>query len=125
MTPVLPIDQTLLDTVSGLAAASPRRRRNHNFHHHEADPAHQLLNAVEPDSYIAPHRHQDPGKGEVIVALRGRFGVVVFDDAGAVVQSLIIAPGSPQPGLQIPPGTWHSLVSLDPGGVFFEAKAGP
>ena len=33
--------------------------------------------------------------------------------------------GGAQLGVDIPHGTFHSLVALEPGSVFFEAKAGP
>ena len=28
-------------------------------------------------------------------------------------------------GAEMPPGVWHTFVSIAPGSVFFEAKAGP
>lgn len=119
------IDRKLLDEVSAEACNSPRLRKNRNFHPADDSPAHRLLNAVEPGSYIAPHRHLDANKDETFVALRGKFGLVTFDDAGNVAQTQIIAANSEACGVDIPHGTWHSIVSLEPGSVFFEAKAGP
>ena len=54
------IDNALLDEVCAEAAASPRRRKNRNLHPADDHPAHRLLNAMQPDSYIPPHRHLDP-----------------------------------------------------------------
>ncbi len=122
---VRPIDGRLLDEVSGEAAASPRRRKNRNFHPADDFPAHRLLNGVEPGSYILPHRHLDPAKDESIIVLRGRFGAIEFDDAGGVKQALLLDAGGDLRGIDIPHGIWHTLVSLAPGSVFFEAKAGP
>ncbi|HEY4370574.1 MAG TPA: WbuC family cupin fold metalloprotein [Burkholderiales bacterium] len=119
------ITRQLLDEVSAEAAASPRRRRNRNFHAANEDAAHRLLNALEPDSYVLPHRHLDPGKDETIVALRGRFGLVLFDEQGAVQSTAVLAADGATLGVNIPHGTYHSLVALEPGSVFFEAKAGP
>jgi cupin fold WbuC family metalloprotein len=119
------ITQDLLREVAAEAAASPRRRKNRNFHRANEDQAHRLLNALEPDSYVVPHRHLDPGKDEAIVALRGRFGLVLFNPDGSVQSSAVLAPGAEVVGVDIPHGTFHTVLALAPGSVFFEAKAGP
>lgn len=123
-TPLL-IDQALLDGVSREAGASPRRRRNRNFHAGDNAPAHRLLNAIEPGSYLMPHRHLDANKDETIVVLRGRLGVVFFDEAGEVRQTAVLAPGGDVCGVDIPHGVYHTVVALEPGTVMLEAKAGP
>lgn len=119
------IDRKLLDEVGREARNSPRLRKNRNFHDGDAAPAQRLLNAVEPGSYIAPHRHLASTKDETFIVLRGRIGLVLFDAAGTVIQSLVIEAGGDVSGVDIPHGTWHSVLSLLPGSVFFEAKAGP
>jgi len=119
------ITQDMLDEVAAAAAASPRRRKNRNFHRANEDAAHRLLNALEPDSYVMPHRHLDPAKDETVVALRGRFGLVLFDDSGAVQTTAVLAADARDIGVDIPHGTFHTLVALVPGSIFFEAKAGP
>jgi len=125
MPPVQVIDQGLLDAVSQQAGASPRRRRNHNFHARETDACHRLLNAMEPDSYIPPHCHADPAKDETIVALRGRLGLIVFDEHGNVTEKAVLEPGGQAVGVNIPHGVFHTVVALKPGSVFLESKAGP
>jgi len=119
------ITQDLLDEVSAEAAASPRRRKNRNFHRANEDRAHRLLNAMEPDSYVMPHRHLDASKDETIVALRGRFGLVLFDENGQVASTAVLGADQAALGVDIAHGTFHSIVALAPGSVFFEAKAGP
>lgn len=119
------IDAALLDEVTGEARQSPRRRRNRNFHRDDAQPGHRLLNAVEPGSYIMPHRHLDPDKDETMVVLRGALGLVVFDDSGGVVQALRLTAGGSLLGVDIPHGIWHTVFALESGTVFLEAKAGP
>lgn len=119
------IDRHLLDEVSSEARNSPRLRKNRNLHASEDAPANRLLNAIEPGSYVAPHRHLEPAKDETFIVLRGRFGLVIFDDAGNIVRTQIIEADGSVCGADIPHGTWHSIVSLKPDSVFFEAKAGP
>lgn len=119
------IDQALLDELCREAAASPRRRKNRNLHPHDGHPAHRLLNAMQPDSYIPPHCHLDPNKDETFVVLRGLLGLVLFDDAGNVVQAARIGTGAAALGVDIPHGAWHTAVALASDTVFLETKAGP
>ncbi|MGH8598744.1 MAG: WbuC family cupin fold metalloprotein [Gammaproteobacteria bacterium] len=119
------IGPALLDQLWRQARESPRKRKNFNFHPRESDPANRLLNAVEPDSYVRPHRHMDPAKDETIIAVRGSFGVVFFDERGTVTKSLLIRAGGETMGVNIPHLVYHTLIALDTASVFFEAKAGP
>ena len=119
------IDDMLLDALCAEAAAGSRRRKNHNFHPADDYPANRLLNAMQPDSYIQPHRHLDPNKDETFVVLRGLLGLFVFDDAGGVVRGTKVGPGATAIGVDIPHGTWHTAIAMEPDTVFLEAKAGP
>ena len=119
------IDNALLDELCAEAAASPRRRKNRNFHPRDDHPGHRLLNAMQADSYIPPHRHLDPDKDETFVVLRGALGLFIFNDAGEVIQSVKVGAGGTAFGVDIPHGTWHTAVALAPDTVFLEAKAGP
>ena len=119
------ISAELLNKLTTEARQAPRRRKNLNFHADDAAACQRLLNAVEPDSYIAPHRHLDPAKDETILLLRGRIGVILFDETGAVTAHTALDSTGPRFGLTIPAGTFHALVALATASVFFEAKAGP
>jgi hypothetical protein len=50
------IDEALLNEVSSLGKGNPRKRMILRFHGHE-EPLQRMLNAVEPESYVRPHRH--------------------------------------------------------------------
>lgn len=119
------IDTALFDSITAQAAAAPRRRKNHNFHGSNDAPCHRLLNAIEPDSYVPPHRHAAADKDETILAVRGKLGMVFFDEDGKVTSQTVIQPGGPAVAVDIPHGTYHTVVALAAGSVFFEAKAGP
>lgn len=119
------IDRTLLDDLTTEAELAPRRRKNRNFHPGDAYPAHRLLVAMEPGSYVAPHRHLDPGKDETLLVVRGRLGIVIFRAENAVDRSIVLQAGSEAIGIDIPHGVFHTVVALAAGTVFFEAKAGP
>jgi len=119
------IDAPLLDRVVAQARTSPRGRRNFNLHPADDHPAHRLLNAIEPGSYIAPHRHLDPAKDESILVVRGSVAIAFFDDEGRETSRQVLAAGCETIGVDVPHGAFHALWALEPGTVFFEAKAGP
>ena len=119
--PVL-FDSALLDLLRNHARDSPRRRAHHPLHRSLDEPCQRLLVAIEPDSYVPPHRHLQPEKSEALIVLRGRLACFTFDESGTCTQRTVLAPGD---GIDVPPGEWHAVLALDPGTVFFETKAGP
>ncbi|GHD58492.1 WbuC family cupin fold metalloprotein [Jeongeupia chitinilytica] len=125
MTSPVFIDRALLGELASEAAQSPRLRKNRNFHAGNDDACHRLLNALEPGTYIQPHRHLAADKEETLIVLAGRVGVLLFDEAGAVTATRELVAGGETVGVNVAPGVFHSLVALDAGSVFFESKAGP
>ena len=119
------VTQDLLHQVSEQAKQSPRLRKNHNIHLADDSRCHRLLNAVEPFSYIRPHRHLDPEKDEAFILMSGRLGVITFAEDGAVLQAVILSRCSGNLAVDIPHGVYHTAVSLESGTVFYECKAGP
>ncbi|AOX99432.1 WbuC family cupin fold metalloprotein [Jeongeupia sp. USM3] len=115
------IDTVTLDALAAQAAQSPRRRANHNLHPVLADPVQRLAIAMEPDTYVRPHRH--PHTWELLYPLRGRFVVLHFDAAGTVIDRAVLGDGVAV--VETPAGVWHAVLSLDEGGVIFEVKHGP
>lgn len=119
------LDAGVLEALSGEARRRPRRRANANLHAME-DPVHRLLNAVEPGTYIRPHRHLHPPKDETYVVVRGTLGLVLFDEAGAVTRARRLSTAAGETfGVDIPAGVLHTVVALEEGTVFFEVKVGP
>ena len=119
------IDKKLLDATTKKAQLSPRLRMNHNFHETLDDPINRLINAMEPDTYLRPHRHRNPDKNEVFLLLRGKAALFLFDDLGTVTESVILDPLAGIYGGEIPCDVWHTLVVLESGSVVYEIKQGP
>jgi cupin fold WbuC family metalloprotein len=119
------IDQPLLDQLTSEARQSPRLRKNFNLHATDDYPCHRLFNAMDPGSYIRPHCHADPGKDETLLVMRGKLGIIAFDDSGAVTLTRIIGEDTDALAADIPHGVFHTAICLAPGTIFFEAKAGP
>ena len=119
------INREELDALSAQARENPRLRKNYNLHPADDFCCHRLFNAIEPGSYIRPHRHLDPAKDETFVIIRGKLGVVMFADNGEVAGAAVLTPAGDTVSVDIPHGRYHTAVSLEPGTIFFEAKAGP
>lgn len=117
------INETLLDEVTAQARKSPRLRMNYNFHETMEAPIHRMLNALEPGTYLVPHRH--PDKEEVYLVLRGSLLAFLFDEEGKVTVKETLSPAAGNYGIEIPAGAWHGIVVLEPGTVIYEIKQGP
>lgn len=120
------IDTAKLHALSAQATASPRRRCNFNLHPDFSDPVQRFLNAIEPGSYVRPHRHVEPVPlWELVVVLAGAAAILVFDDAGRVTERVELDAGGPNIAAELAPGDWHGVVALKAGTVLFEFKEGP
>ena len=117
------INTQLLDQISAQARRSPRLRMNHNFHQSPADTVQRMLNAIEPGTYLRPHRH--PDREEVFLVLRGTMILLVFDDAGNVLERVPLCAREGTYGVEIPPMVWHTVVINEPDAVMYELKRGP
>jgi cupin fold WbuC family metalloprotein len=120
------ITAALLDELLERAAAAPRRRAIHCFHAGDWEHSHRMLNALKVGTYVRPHRHASEFQSEGFILLRGRLALLIFDGAGRVLrdQSLIMSAVDGCFGMDIPPGTWHSLVALQDS-VIYEVKGHP
>ena len=119
------INDELLNSVSDKAKKSERLRMNHNFHESLDAKVNRLLNDLEPGTYLPPHRHKDPDKEEIYLVLRGALLAITFDEEGNITEKLELNPLKGQYGIEIPAGTWHSIIVLEPNTVIYEIKEGP
>ena len=114
-----------MDETTERAKQSPRLRMNYNFHESLDDPINRLINALEPDTYLRPHRHCNPDREEIFLLLRGKVAVFLFDDDGRITDTLMLDPKNGCYGAEIQPGIWHGLLVLESGSVVYEIKKGP
>jgi cupin fold WbuC family metalloprotein len=121
------INLELIQRKASDARRSRRRREIHVFHAGDADPLQRMLNAIQPGSYIQPHRHLEPPKSEAVVVLQGMLGYMSFAAAGTPDEEtfLLLDPERGAYGCDIRPGVWHTIFALAPDTVIFEVKPGP
>ena len=101
---------------------SGRKRAIHCFHKPE-DKVQRMLNAIQPGSYLPPHKHLE--KTEVFLALKGKFIIAEYDDSGNLTASGVIADDGEQRGVEVAPNVWHNIISLEPDSVAYEVIDGP
>lgn len=109
-----------LQQQSEQAANSSRLRAHRNIPPELSDPVQRLAIAMEPGTYVRPHRH--PHTFELLTPLSGRFLVLNFDDNGTVTHRVVL--GEECKVVEMDAGTWHAVLSMDKGGVIFEVKHG-
>jgi cupin fold WbuC family metalloprotein len=68
---------------------TPKRRVRINAHPGSGDGLHEMMIAIEPGSYIRPHKH--PGKSEAFHVIEGRVDIVVFGEAGDIERIVSLA----------------------------------
>ena len=88
------IDDALLADVADKARESVRLRMNYNFHRSTDEPVNRLLNVMHRGSYLPVHRHLSPDRCESSVVLKGRVGVIIYDNDGGVVERRVVSPDS-------------------------------
>lgn len=118
-----------LSDLTEQAKTNDRLRQHRNVHRSFQDPCQRLFNAIEPGSYIRPHRHASDPRDELLVAIRGLMALITFDDNGNVtnVMRLGTEKYGPEtcPAAEVPSDVWHTLIALESGCVLLETKAGP
>lgn len=124
-TAVTLITSTLLDRAIQGSHESDRRRMILPLHKSHDESLHRMFNAMQPGTYIPPHRHAAPPKAESILVLRGALCFVTFTDQGQVTQMADLISGSAEFGVDVAAGVFHTFFILQPDTVIFEVKPGP
>jgi cupin fold WbuC family metalloprotein len=119
------VNKNLLRELSQQAAFNPRLRINYNLHDSLDEPCQRVINAMEPGSYIRPHRHFLVPKPELFVPITGKVVLIFFSDSGEIEQSFVLGGDSQVRAVDVPVGVWHTAISLEKGSVFLEVKPGP
>lgn len=101
---------------------SPRLRMMQPVQRDSSAPVQRLLNAMQPSTYVRPHRHPVEGASETVVILQGHLGVLLFTDEGEIIRAESLRAGCV---LDLQPGVWHGMVCLSPDTVIAEFKKGP
>ncbi|HBB31779.1 MAG TPA: cupin fold metalloprotein, WbuC family [Cyanobacteria bacterium UBA8803] len=121
------LDWTLSETVTQQARRSDRLRQGFAFHASE-EKVQRTLIALQPGTYVRPHRHvrdsSDNGF-EMLLVLQGAIGVLLFDEQGEVITQEEISAEAQTYGVELAEGIYHTAIALSPDTLILEIKEGP
>lgn len=116
------IDKQLLNNLTLQAKHNPRLRQAYDLRNSANDQSQRMLNALEPGTVLAIHRHRTTS--EVTSVVRGRVRQNIYDDNGTLIETFV-ASADGFPNFYVTPcGVWHNTECLESGTVIFEAKDG-
>jgi cupin fold WbuC family metalloprotein len=105
--------------------ASDRQRMILPFHKSHEDPLHRMLNALQPGTYVQPHRHLSTPKAEVFVVLAGAIDMLIFEEDGRIAQAARLEAGGAKFAVDVSPGIYHSFIARSQDTLLYEVKSGP
>jgi cupin fold WbuC family metalloprotein len=123
--PIVVLSEELVQRALAISRESDRKRVIQPFHKSAEDNPHRMFNAMQPGTYVRPHRHAQVPKSEVFLILRGALDFIVFDDHGAISFARRLCAGSAEFGIDIAPGLFHGILVREPDTLVYEVKPGP
>lgn len=123
--PISAIGQPELNALRAAVKASAKRRARINAHLNGEDALHEMIIAIDPSSYIRPHKH--PGKSEAFHVIEGEVDIVVFTDEGEIDRIVPLGPpGSGRPFYyRMSSAFFHTLIIRSDMLVVHEITNGP
>lgn len=117
-------DDDSLVEISRLLAEKNDRGRAIIRIHDDGQEMHLMINTIGTDSYVVPHRHNQPTKSETFRILQGSLGVLLFDDEGEIKDIIILSADSldERKIVTIRSGIWHTVVPLTDSATIIEGK---
>ena len=126
------LDKNLLANLHKKAASSERLRMNFDLRTTSEDDSQRMLNALQPGTKVAIHRHENTS--ETVICLQGRLDMIFYADAPNMdvvgpgkdfheIYRTELCPAKGQYGIQIPKGVWHTIEVYEESTIF-EAKDG-
>ena len=101
-----------------------RLRINYNMHPKLEDPVQRLFNAMQPYSYVQPHRHLGEDAWESFLLVEGAGVALSFHEDGRVRDRVELS-ASGFRLVEIPSGYFHAVLATQENTLFFELKKGP
>lgn len=125
--PLKRLTQELFDSIAQQAQSNPRLRQNYNLHN-LSETVQRFVNVLQPGTYVRPHRHLRPtgvNGFEFFMVCQGQLGMMILDESGQVLSTEHVSAHGPLRAIELPEGTFHTLVALAPDTVILEIKEGP
>lgn len=124
-TDVTPMTLHMVGELLAMSRESPRMRMLQKIHKSHDSGVQRMFNALQPGTYIMPHRHMHPRKEETIMVVAGSMLFIEFSDDGEIKDTLLLQPGTEVFGVDVAPHVYHTYIPLKPDTLMLEIKDGP
>jgi cupin fold WbuC family metalloprotein len=122
--PIVRLGEREIALVKERAAVSPRKRARICAHRDPADRLHEMLIGLCRGGYVPPHKHA--ARAESFHVFEGTADVVVFDDAGAVIDVVRLSSDGPAARMyRMNEPRFHTVLVRSPVFVVHETTEGP
>lgn len=123
--PISEIGRDEIEVLRAAVGATQKRRARINAHPDSSDALHEMMIAIEPGSYIRPHKH--PAKSESFHIIEGEVDIIVLDDTGDIRR--IVSLGDKDSGkafyYRMSQPFFHTLIIRSPLLIMHEITNGP
>lgn len=104
-------------------ASDSVRRRAPKILHEKGAYLNKVFNFMMNDTYMQPHLHPGDEKIEKMHLISGSFALVVFDDEGQVIDTIVLEKGGRE-RIDVPAFSWHTYVMLTDEVIVYETMEG-
>jgi cupin fold WbuC family metalloprotein len=118
------LSSDFLGTYTQAAQRSPRLRKQRNLHEVD-EPIIRVVRAMQPRTYMQPHRHLGEAPFRLFVLLQGSIGVLYFAENGQSEEAIVLSAERGNYGIEVPGDQFFTLVCLAPDSVLLEIREGP
>ncbi|WP_272698946.1 WbuC family cupin fold metalloprotein [Desulfovibrio sp. Fe33] len=122
---VVPLTLSMVGKLLAQSQHSPRKRLLQKLHKSHDASVHRMFNAMQPGTYVMPHRHLEPAKNETILVMAGSMLFIEFTDDGEIADQILLQPGTETFGVDVAPHVYHTYLPLKADTLVFECKTGP
>ncbi len=119
------LDEVLFHQLLLKAGDSLRKRSHLNIHKDFNEPVQRLCIGMKKGTYVRPHHHPARNKWELIIVLKGKLALLIFDSQGVVTERIVLGQGEVLSAIELPANTWHTVFPLTDEAIILEVKEGP
>lgn len=123
LSPISTVGPAEIAFVKAQARSVVRRRARLCLHRSSYDRLHDMVIALDHETYLRPHRHDD--KSETFHVIEGAASVVIFDDQGNIERVIPLGGERGQRLYRMDEPHWHTLVVESEMLVIHEVTNGP
>jgi len=118
------LDQNTIELLKKNSRLSTRKRSHFFLHESYSDPVQRFYNAMQPKTYICPHKHTKNDAWELFVIIAGEAAVLIFDEFGTILERVGLGKRYGVYLVEIPPNLYHSIACLQEDTLLVEFKHG-